>query len=72
MSQEPDIEKIRTRLCRLLEHEINTSDQIQLLSAYISNYDVQQLIKWNRRLAIATFVLAIATVILAYITYLKP
>lgn len=87
-SQEPDVGEIRTRLYMLVNEAAvpnvpyNYIPQyqmtIQALSAYLSSYDTQQLVKWNRKLANATvilafstFILAIATIALVCIAFLK-
>lgn len=76
--KEPDIKDIRNKLYECINEDISRplnlpeySKNIQALSTYLTNYDTQQLIKWNRILAVFTVILAIATVSLAIITYLK-
>ncbi len=78
---EVNIEDLREKLKEqvdILARTVTTSEiqsaslKVQGLSVYLSSYDTQQLIYWNRILAASTVVLAIATVVLAYITYLKP
>lgn len=80
MPQETDIEKMRKDVEELVYSLMKTHGSIDIqnvtpkiigMSSYLSSYDVQQLIKWNRILAFSTVILAIATVFLAIITYFK-
>ena len=78
MPKEPELEKIREMLYKCVEEDLNKpanlpefSQNIQAFSAYLTNYDTQRIIKWNRILAGATVILAIATVLLVILTYLK-
>ena len=87
MSQDKDTENMRNELEKLANElmEKTTVNEIESylpkikgISAYLSYYDIQQLINWNRKLANATIllafftlVLAISTVIIAYLTYLN-
>jgi hypothetical protein len=80
MTQEPDIRKIRNKVNELVNEMVEKTSptaiqhhqtQTQGLSAYLSSYDTQQLIKWNKWLAIATTFLALCTFFLVLVTIFK-
>lgn len=80
MPQEPDIKEIRNKVNELVNEMAKKTSptaiqhyqtQIQGLSAYLSSYDTQQLIKWNKILAIATTFLALGTFFLVLVTIFK-